>query len=50
LEYNKQIYDVIVIGAGPAGCTASKYLAENGLNVLLVEKIRCHDINPALAN
>ena len=32
------MYDVIVIGAGPAGCTASKVLAENGYDVLLVEK------------
>lgn len=30
--------DVIVIGAGPAGCSAAKALADNGLSVLLVEK------------
>lgn len=34
------MYDVIVIGAGPAGCTAAKILAENGLKVLLAEKFR----------
>lgn len=32
------MYDVLVIGAGPAGCTAAKTLAEQGLKVLLVEK------------
>lgn len=32
------IYDVIVIGAGPAGCMAAKKPAESGLKVLLVEK------------
>lgn len=32
------MYDVIVIGAGPAGSTAAKTLAERGLRVLLVER------------
>ncbi len=32
------MYDVIVIGAGPAGCTAAKILAERGYSVLIVEK------------
>lgn len=34
------MYDVIVIGAGPAGSTASKVLAENGYKVLMVEKFK----------
>ncbi|MCM1050207.1 MAG: NAD(P)/FAD-dependent oxidoreductase [Clostridiales bacterium] len=34
------MYDVIVIGAGPAGCTAAKTLAEKGYKVLLVEKFK----------
>ena len=34
------MYDVIVIGAGPAGCTASKVLAEKGYKILLVEKFK----------
>ena len=31
-------YDVIIIGAGPSGSTAAKYLAESGLNILLLDK------------
>lgn len=34
------MYDCIIIGAGPAGCTAAKILAENKKRVLLVEKFR----------
>lgn len=34
------MYDVIVIGAGPAGSTAAKTLAETGCKVLLVEKFK----------
>lgn len=32
------MFDVVVVGAGPAGSMAAKTAAENGLNVLLVEK------------
>jgi geranylgeranyl reductase family protein len=32
--------DVIVVGAGPSGATAAYYLAQAGLNVLLIEKSR----------
>ena len=32
------MYDVIVVGAGPAGSTAAKVLAEKGLHVLLAER------------
>lgn len=35
-----QMYDTIVVGAGPAGCTAAKILAENGRKVLLAEKFK----------
>lgn len=34
------MYDVIVVGAGPAGATAAKILAENGRKVLLAEKFK----------
>ncbi len=34
----KDEYDVIIIGAGIGGLTAASYLAQNNLNVLVVEK------------
>lgn len=37
---SERMYDVIVIGAGPAGCTAAKALAEQEKSVLLIEKFR----------
>ena len=33
-----QAYDVIVIGAGNGGLTAAAKLAQDGLNVLLLER------------
>ncbi len=35
-----EMYDVIVIGAGPAGSTAAKVLSDRGYKVLLVEKFK----------
>lgn len=35
---SQQQYDVLVIGAGPSGSIAAKTAAENGMNVLMVEK------------
>jgi digeranylgeranylglycerophospholipid reductase len=32
------IYDIVVIGSGPAGATTARFAAANGLNVLLVDK------------
>ena len=31
-------YDVVVVGAGPAGATAGRYAAQGGLRVLIVDK------------
>lgn len=37
-EPSKEIYDVIIIGAGPAGLAAAVYGASEGLKTLLIEK------------
>lgn len=37
---SKTSYDIIVIGAGPAGSTAAFYAAKNGASVLLLDKKR----------
>ena len=34
------MYDVLIAGAGPAGSTAAKFLAEKGFRVLLAERNR----------
>lgn len=36
----KERYDVVVVGAGPAGSTCARYLAKAGLSVLMLEKDR----------
>lgn len=36
----QQYYDVVVVGAGPAGSVAARYAAENGLSVLILERDR----------
>jgi glycine oxidase len=35
---HKEIYDVIVVGAGIVGCSTSYHLARSGLKVSLVDK------------
>lgn len=34
------MYDIVVIGAGPTGSTAAKFLAESGYSVLLLERMK----------
>lgn len=36
---NEKIYDMIIIGGGPAGYTAALYAARAGMNALLIEKL-----------
>lgn len=50
-------YDVVVVGAGPAGSMASYYASKNGAKTLLVEKsqeigepVRCAEAVPRLEN
>ncbi len=38
--WSQQKFDVIVVGGGPAGTTAARYAAQEGLSVLLLEKDR----------
>lgn len=34
----KEIYDVVILGAGPSGCTAGLYAARDAMSVLILEK------------
>ena len=50
------IYDIIVVGAGPAGSTAAKYACMNGAKTLIIEKrkevgipVRCGEFLPTLS-
>jgi len=38
LSHARQKYDLVVVGAGPAGSIAARFAAERGLAVLLLEK------------
>ncbi|MFK7948452.1 MAG: NAD(P)/FAD-dependent oxidoreductase [Saprospiraceae bacterium] len=41
-ENNMTFYDIIIVGAGPAGCASAITLAQHGLNVGLVDEINPH--------
>ena len=34
-------YDVIVVGAGPAGCAAAISAARNGMKTLIIDRFNC---------
>ena len=36
----KETVDVLIIGAGPSGCVSASYLANNKINVKIVEKVK----------
>ena len=36
----KETIDVLIIGAGPSGCVSASYLANNNINVKIVEKVK----------
>jgi hypothetical protein len=36
--FPNETYDIVIVGAGPAGCTAALTLKDSGLNVLMLEK------------
>ena len=33
-------YEVAIVGAGPSGATAAKFLSKYGLNVILIDKCK----------
>ena len=37
--HDPRIYDMVIVGGGPGGCTAALYAARAGLDVLLLEKL-----------
>lgn len=40
------IYDVIIVGGGPAGATAARYLAQQGVHVVLIDKEEFPRVKP----
>jgi geranylgeranyl reductase family protein len=46
MKYREEKFDVIVVGAGPAGTTAARHCAKGGLKTLLLEKERLPRVKP----
>ena len=46
MRHGEEKYDVIVVGAGPAGSTAARHCAQGGLKTLLLEKERFPRFKP----
>ena len=44
----KDVYDLIVVGAGSGGCATAKVAAEQGLKVLMIDKRKKDDIGDKL--
>lgn len=40
IAYDSEIFDVIIVGAGPAGASTAKVIGDSGLKCLLLEKYR----------
>lgn len=38
MDTSKELYDVVIVGAGPAGCSCAYMLANEGLRIALIEK------------
>ena len=49
-EKNTHTFDVIVIGAGPAGSAAAAFIRERGFTVALIEQNRFENAGPAWVN
>jgi geranylgeranyl reductase family protein len=46
MKYKEEKFDVIVVGAGPAGTTTARHCAKGGLKTLLLEKERLPRVKP----
>ena len=43
---DRKKFDVVIVGAGPAGSTAAKFIAEGGFKVLLIDKAKFPRFKP----